>query len=1277
MTTQESPLNTPLVPGRFLIEASAGSGKTRAITTLIARWVVENDRKIDSILVVTFTNAATAELGERVRRTFKGLQDCIAGGRDAADDQAVELLQKWRAEGEPGEPEISGRIRAALLDIDSANVRTIHSFCQRTLGEFALEIGFPFGFELEGEGAAAESVVHRMWQEKFLRSSRLAARCLNDKGFLPAELVAWYQKLRTRPNPELRGFPEGAVEFSDAEQRFLDALAAARTLWKEHGAAFDDIMRNSDALHRNKYRHTTVRDRLGKIEYIMVHDKKLPGLDALREEAGYFGARRLQESLRGGRAAPENPLFAGFDELAAACDDLERTLLEWLLESRREVLEQAGGRIAQRVREVRGLGFNDLLVEMRDALRGGKGDSLAEGLRKRYPVALIDESQDTDPLQAQIFDQIYTHQEIDEGAAIYIVGDPKQSIYQFRGADIFAYLSTRREATKQLRLPANHRSAPALVSAVNEIFDAPLAFTLPDLEFTRIEPGRKDQGALELDTDAAPWLDAKPLQIRLAPDQKNNEEAIGAFVEDTAREISDLLRLAGAGGARLDGKPLRARDIAVLVRTHDEGGAIARALRERKVNCAETEQSSVFGVREAEQLHWLLRALANPERQDCRRVALTADMFGLDNAELLALSEDDEVWSGWRDRFEQLRELWRNGGVGAMLLRVLADADPSVASASRRQLEGGCGGARNLLLCADGPRRLTNLRHLAEILQHAETENRLSPAGLVSWLARERGKADAGDKARMLRLDSDEDLVKILTVHGSKGLEFPIVYLPFAWRGKSLTNPSERRDLPKSYHRREDGQFPAVLDAAPDLDAMRRWEMEQFGEHVRLLYVALTRARERCVVAWTRAGVRGNTEGKTRDSRGKHLPALAWLLQRTAEDNENLVKLSGGFSDYAVSVEVVKVYDEIRDRFVNGPRDRFDEQVAALAEKCPQGVSIEEVGNESIAAEASRMAFDIDCAGGGSAMLECREFQRPLRRRRQMTSFSSLIAQRGDAAAGLNPRLGPGAPDYDAAEVVVTENREEEGGSAGNGEPSPDDVPNFPRGVHVGRCLHAIFERWIEGRRQDVGELCLSQLRRHGLDAKWVGAARAMVENALSTELREPGYSVFRLSEIERQLVELEFTFPLREASRVRLGAVLDRHGYGHTLGVDEDDTPIEGFLRGFIDLSFAHGGRWYVLDYKSNWLGDQPEDYNPAKLSAAMAKHGYPLQYLLYLLALHRLLGTRLPDYDYDRHMGGAFYLFLRGMKPRSGMERGVFFDRPTRECIEDLDRLMRGGGA
>lgn len=1231
--TPQSPLDTPLHDGRTLIEASAGSGKTRAITTLVARSVVEQERELDSILVVTFTKAATAELRKRIRKTLKAIQDGLTpGGTD--DGQALELLEKWRAAENLDENRIRNRIAAALLDIDRANVYTIHGFCQRALTEFAFETGFPFGFDVRGDGAAiVEGVVRDLWQRRFRDCPRIVAGHASKKQFMPDPLAGWIDSLRSRPDLGIKGVPDPVIEPADAEPACREALEHTRKIWRDHGAGYCSILRESDALNRQSYRLATVERKLADIEAVLAAGELPAEIGGLGELADWLGGKRAAEKCKKGRQPPENPLFDALDELSDACAALSNALDGWLRQTRKLIYDETGGNIRRLVRTERLLGYNDLLTETRRALESEAGPRLAASIRGRFPVALIDEFQDTDPIQARIFDRIYAGiAESGRDSAFYMVGDPKQSIYEFRGADVFAYLSTQEGTDSSLQLGHNWRSAPELVQAVNAVFDVPLAFTVPEIAFTQARPGRKRGAPLEIDGDGKP-----PFCFWLPDDQENNANASSVAVNETANDIVELLSLARAGRARIEGRPLRASDIAVLTPNRGQGREIARALRRLGGKCVEIDDASVFTTREAVQLHRLLLALANPGRQDLQRSALAGDLFGLTSEQLLALGEEDGPWNHWTGQFDDWRDVWLARGVGAML-RKIVDAG---------------GGAGNLLCYADGPRRLTNLYHLTELLQESETENRFSPAGIVAWLGRRLAGQTEGDDAARLRIESDEDLVRIMTIHGSKGLEFPIVYLPFAWYGRQISKDPE---APISYHFRDGKRFPAFLDLAPDESSQAMRELEEFGESVRRLYVALTRARERCVVVWTRVEGRKNRE----------LPPLAWLMHRSEQCDAALAGLNDeefAVMSPAVPDTVADAYRSVRDGFHNKSREEFRVDIQAVADKCPTGVEIRDLEIRT----GPRLADEPEIA------LECREFSRAIRRTRQMISFSALSADHA-AASPAHRHIEAEAPDHD---------ERERGAAAETIEREAEDKPfeynafTFPRGINVGSCLHGIFETLDYEPEREIGEVCKQQLELAGIDPRWNDVARAMVENTRSTPLQEPGQKSFALIDISRRLAELEFSFPVNGIGRAALADMFERHGYPGLLSKDPDGQVIDGFLRGFIDLTVEHRGRWYVLDYKSNWLGGKAQDYDRERLGAAMSEHRYQLQYLLYLLALHRYLRTRLPDYDYERHVGGAFYLFLRGMDPGAGMSRGVWFDRPSKECINELDELMRGGGS
>ena len=443
-------------------------------------------------------------------------------------------------------------------------------------------------------------------------------------------------------------------------------------------------------------------------------------------------------------------------------------------------------------------------------------------------------------------------------ASLFVVGDPKQSIYRFRGADIFAYLGIRRRASQVLALDRNWRSVPGLVAAVNELFGAPLPFALPEIGYRPVAVAGAEEMPLRIAAEGA----CPPFALRLFPpgplDQPwNKGDANRMTSAAAASEIAGLLdpgpENAGEGTeseTAPDGEALRGSDIAVLVRTRRQGRLIAKALHEHGVRAAEVSDENVFDSREAEQLERLLRCLAEPVPETEVRGALAGDLFALDTADLIAMDEDDEVWSEWRQRLRAWRRCWKKRGIGALLLRLL-------------EIEGG---AERLLRHRDGTRRLTNYRHLAELLLEVETASRPSPSGLAAWLGRRRqaGSRDR-EESGLLRLDSDERLVRIVTVHGSKGLEFPVVFCPFAW---DVPDPKRRgADPDVAYHERADEGYREVLDLAPNEAARGAARVEEFSESLRLLYVALTRAKRRCIVTW------GKIKGAPRSP-------LAWLLHR-------------------------------------------------------------------------------------------------------------------------------------------------------------------------------------------------------------------------------------------------------------------------------------------------------------------------------------------------------------------------------------------------------------
>ena len=1191
-----TPLNVALGDApELLIEASAGTGKTYALTTLAARLLVEKRVEIGDLLVVTFTIAATGELRDRMRATLRAALGRARGEAADSGTQAVDLLQRWQGLG-IDRADIARLLDLALLDLDRANVMTIHGFCQRVLGDFAFEGGLPFAFEVAGDGAdALHAAISDEWRRWAYPATPLLVRYAAKKDLAADKLAGWVSGYVARLDLEIVGANTSTEavsnELGGLEDAWQDAVREARDTLEAQASSMPDGDRERIA---------------GLLER--------PEVTFCAKDASFLGNKTQGKQLRG--RVPV--LGETLEELDQASEKLRIGYDGLLACLRRDALRNTRALLEQRVRDDRKRGFDDLLTGLHRSLEGGRG--LARRIGDRYPWALIDEYQDTDRVQAEIFRRIYRDsRRTDDDGALIIVGDPKQSIYRFRSADIFAYLNTSDAVADDARLSLsrNFRSVPALTEAVNTVFDHPCPFALAGIGFDPVESAIEHSN-LAIDGETVAEGGNAPFQIRYfpwVPAQLWRKPDMGDLAARLAAdEIAALLALAGQGNAQLAGEPLRGSDIAVLVRTAEQGRRVARALHRRRIASVEIGMENVMASREAEQLERLLWAIAKPQSPNRTRGALTADVLGLDAAAVGALQDDDNAWNLWTERLGDWLEEWQRSDIATLIRRILESEEVK--------------GADRLLRYRDGARRLTNLKHLAELLQEAETRERYSPTGLAAWFTRQRANAGDRDEMALLRLDSDEQLVKIVTMHAAKGLEFPIVFCPFLWDASA-----PRRKAWADYHSAGEG-YREILNLKPsqgDLDA--DW-LEQFSDEARLLYVALTRAKERCVVTWTKV------------RRTEHAP-FAWLIYgRDAASTEMEAK---------TLLDVAKVADGLSP-------EQWRAGLDDLIARCSADIGIVDMdlGYESPSIER--------CANA-PAELTVRQLDRQLARVRRMSSYSALAHGAGVAES---PGDHENVEEPDRDEVDTTQ-EEEEASAAGE---FVRDASTFPAGRRVGSCLHRIFERLDRGEEESVEEACRESLARYRIDPQWTDVAKSMVANTRATLLvPTDGPAIgrgFRLEDLERAVPEMEFHLPLEGLDRRRLGEALAENGYDNPFPGSR--SSIDGDLRGFIDLVAGHDGVWYVLDYKSNWLGNRAEDYRPAGLSTAMRDHRYSLQYLLYLVALHRHLAIRLPGYDYDRHIGGTFYLFLRGIDPAAGMGRGVYFDRPDRACIEALDACFKG---
>lgn len=1170
--------------GTAVIEASAGTGKTYTITSLVLRLLLERKLPIAQILVVTYTRAATAELRQRIRARLLTAHR-IARGEQLDDPLCQALCEETRER--LGQEELQDLLERALSDVDEAPVLTIHGFCQRTLSEHAFESGT--GLNLEVTTCSAP-IVAEITDDFFTRSLYSAS----PETVRP--LLAEPDKLRTLAarsgtGDGLRILPE-AIELSAFEKKSWElAHAQCVELFQEHRETIVALVAGLGAAASHALWASDWADAL---------DAHTPGATlTLISDAGRkaFTRSGAAAKTKKGKLPPSHPFFDAAEDLVALDLAYKAQGTQNKIKFRRDFLHFLRAQMKARSLDHNVHTFDSLLTELHSALQGERAPALIAALQKRYRAALVDEFQDTDPLQYQIFRSLFEH----EQGCLFLIGDPKQAIYGFRGADVHAYLSARADAgTRVYTLDTNRRSDPSLIDVLNRFYQSVhLPFALESIHY---QPVR----APETMRDRFLAKDGHGVLDFLLLDGSGTASALladtcSAVASDIARLLKSPCEIVGAEGTPQRVKP---SDVAVLCRTNKQALSMQLALSQVGVVSVFQGDETVFRSEDAEAVERLLEALVYPTDPALLRSFLCSCYGGFTAEALLALDERDEGWEQHRGNFAMLHETFLQRGFMPAIRGLI----------TRYQVE------QRLLERPDGTRRITNLWHLIELLAAASIGQRLGPLGLLRWFRivrlDESKRADLVGEDHEIRLESGENAVKLTTVHKSKGLEYPIVYCPFLW---SADIP---RNADKEFVRFHDPQhdFALTLDlGSEDKDAHEGLQAhETLAEGLRLLYVALTRAKHRICIA---------------------LPDVKKSLPKSGLG----YCLFGG--DSAKAVE---------ERYKALGADGLASHMQNLAERIGTGMGVRPEAAASRLEDAHAQAAFLD--------LKARPIKRGLDQARRVSSFSGLTAAR----SGAHIEIGR---DHDAAARTQPTQLAERPALA---------LDAFPKGAAAGELVHEVLEHAdFQSSRADLEHTAHAVLAARGYDTSLAGILAHGLFNVLQTQL-SPGLVLSAISRKSR-VDEMEFVLPVTTAltpsalerafREQRAPCALPSYaGALRELGFDK----LTGFLRGFIDLVFAHEGRYFVVDYKSNWLGANADDYRPEALTGAMSEHHYFLQYHLYTVALHRHLALRVPDYNYELHFGGVYYLFLRGMAPDHPHQNGVFFDRPSHALVTSLERTL-----
>jgi len=1271
------PLDTKTFPlvGSSLIEASAGTGKTYTIVNLYLRLLLGDEcapLSVDKILVVTFTNAATAELKQRIRqRLHSAYLDFYAG---ESTDEFTQYLIERSANLELA----CHRLLLAIKQMDDASVFTIHGFCQRMLSLHAFESGAMYEQSL----VLDESQWLKLAVEDYWRGHMVNI----PVGILKEVLKIWRGPSALQSNLQSLLYrhvtPLQTVDIATSHQSvegYIAAVDETKRWWLNNTVA---TQISEAGLKANT--------KLGKVDFIekmqafCLSDETQADFDkdvwhAFRPEKITSAMKKTSKSL----THLDFTRFEALVRLQQQCH--EQLLLAYSLDALKEIASN----LASNKKRLQLLSPDDLLSNLHRALtdqvlpiQTGDGgaqtqQSLAKAIQLSYPAALIDEFQDTDPIQFDIFRIIYTQDFSDIQPCWVAIGDPKQAIYAFRGADIHTYIAAKElvDPSHQFTLGTNWRSQPSLVEGVNTLFNQSEAgFLFKDsIPFQAVNSVEQKNG-LQLVGQKHNSLDFHHL-LSDSGAPLSWGDAQSAMAKHCAWRIADFIAQGANGEAKIAQRALMPGDCCVLVRDRNEADTIKQSLAELGVDSMFLARKSVFASQTAVDLFAIVQALANPSHDRYLRGAISSELFCYDAQALDDLFSDEWQWQKLVEQFAYWHQLWQRHGLMMalnILMRHFGLAERLVAH------------------YRDGQRRLTDLRHLVELLQ-VQSQLMTGESQMLHWFQEHLAEPDNDNEGQQIRLETEQNLVQIITQHTSKGLEYPLVFIPFAARCREMKEAI--------YHSEKEGLVIDFLAADANLALA---DHERLAEDIRLLYVALTRAVHYCFI-----GLWNNSHPQ----RKKESQLLQTALGRVLFNQDSQM------SDAVIAKRLDDLGRDI-DVGYHGFSAHDAQRAVNDLKQIQQARSVQNTDNSASSNRLTR--------------LTAAHLPHGVTRRWRLTSYSAISSQQHHEF--LSPGLDEGNDKIDLLARIGTQsgvetvvNRPAQPSSeqsAALGELGTDGVitqqpPNnemlsdvemqlpledtfdsltesvneqevldqftFVKGAQAGSFLHAVLESIDFANPVELTSVIAEKGTWYGIEDKWFSVIETWILDVLQAKLSSDIPDATQqcewgnqsenlsLSDLSKQqvLVEMEFHIPLVEVQAKVFNQILNRHipQRHHHYQFEQ----LNGMLKGFIDLTVQHQGRFYVLDYKSNYLGADFADYHGEAMAKAMEEHDYYLQAILYTLALHRWLKNKWPDYDFSRDMGGAYYTFLRGMhseKPGNG----VFYILPSQALIDDLDALFSG---
>lgn len=1114
-----------------LIEASAGTGKTYSIAILVLRLVLENALSVKEVLMVTFTKAAVAELEERIRLFVRNAYK-VSQGLEIKDDNIMRLVEE--AVDRNGLEQVQQQLKDAVLFLDETAVLTIHSFCQKTLNEFAFETDQLFGAEMiQDTRTLIEEEVQKFWR-KYVTT--LHIRLLEK---------IWERDMMAGINTALNEHMGGKRYFAYEPGKRYAIKPKEQEEWLQQLDAIDEKKETAGKDLLNFIKDNIDKLRASCEENANAKKYLLPCIDDTEQFINLVKEKRSTSYVA--KLFPD--LLERLDKVAVLDEERKGIVQQVISRLYCFAIEEIAAGVKGYKKRNNLLSYDDMITNLHRSLVEKNNPTLVKVLQEKYKAVFVDEFQDTDRMQYEIFEKAFG-----TGTILFYIGDPKQSIYAWRKADIFTYFKARASVQHVYGMNHNFRSSEPFIEAMNTFF-------LPVDDFDTFY-FNGEGNAINYIKVESPERNSKGLLFRGeaadVPISVFNASNSNELAESVAAQVALLLKSGEYTiGNEENRRPVKPSDIGILVRTGRQGREVKTQLARLGVPAVTVDDARVLQSEEATYLLYLLEAMLEPNRSSINR-ALLSPFTNLKLEDVLLL--DDEVTLSY---FGNYKNRWQQDGIYTAMMDFITDFN-----------------VRNVLLYAhteSGERVISNLFQLTELVHQIQSRKNLSMTELVSWLKRGiDGMATEGDEYEQ-RVESDEEAVNIVTIHKSKGLEYKIVMAPFLdfVENKSAEFFSFRDPVT--------GDYVGVEKKRMTEEQRTSYARQAEQENRRLLYVAITRGVYKCFI------FRNNSKYYSNSTLLTFLQALI-----AAAPSPEIIKFE---QDLPVAPE----QDLIRDTgaVINPGADmpvRF-----VLKEQ-----------------NWRKMSYTMLAAKAEHSLKT-----RPLQQEEPYETFIFHTLKRGAKTGNLLHFL--------------LENI------------------NFSEDSRWEKWLTETVRRFVPGQQETYAPML-----------------RQLLEHVLHTDITV-GAQTFPLSAViwHKRIPEFEFDFPVSAFFPDMLNGLSDDRASVVVRRFQEHGNhELEGIMNGKMDLFFEHEGKYYILDWKSNYLGDSPADYTPAALSAAMNENNYHLQYLIYTLAAKKYLESRLYSFNYEKQFGGVIYCFVRGI--RKGQSTGIFTSKPPLSKILQLENSL-----